>query len=58
MFKRLLFFSFIVAFILSCLVMWLWYLPKQEADRTLVPESVNQTPADSVMVSEPSMVVE
>jgi hypothetical protein len=31
MFKRLFFFSGIIAFLLACAVMWLWYIPRQEA---------------------------
>ena len=31
MFKRLFFLSGIIAFLLTCVVMWFWYLPGQEA---------------------------
>jgi len=31
MFKRLFFLSGVIAFLLTCFVMWFWYLPKQEA---------------------------
>ncbi len=47
MFKRLFFFSGIIAFLLACGVMWFWYLPRQEALKQSTVQSVS---ADSLII--------
>jgi hypothetical protein len=57
MFKRLFLFSGVVAFILSVLVMWLWYIPNHQ-NEVNPDKDLNQEVVDTVAVPEPSELIE
>ncbi|MCB0755173.1 MAG: hypothetical protein H6603_03225 [Flavobacteriales bacterium] len=57
MFKRLFLFSGVVAFILSVLVMWFWYIPNHQ--NAVNPDNkLNQEVLDTVALQEPSELLE
>lgn len=52
MFKRLLFLSFIIALLLTCVVIWFWYVPQEELKKQRTEQFMNQSNSDTVSIKE------
>lgn len=52
MFKRLLFLSFIIALLLTCVVIWFWYMPQEELKKQRTEQLMNQSNSDTVSIKE------
>ena len=52
MFKRLLFLSFIIALLLTCVVIWFWYIPQEELKKQRTEQLMNQSNSDTVSIKE------
>ena len=52
MFKRLLFLSFIIALLLTCVVIWFWYVPQEELKKQRTEQLMNQSYSDTVSIKE------
>jgi hypothetical protein len=52
MFKRLLFLSFIIALLLTCVVIWFWYIPQEELKKQRTEKLMNQSNSDTVSIKE------
>ncbi|MCF8463455.1 MAG: hypothetical protein K9G41_01335 [Flavobacteriales bacterium] len=54
MFKRLFFLSGIIAFLLSCALMYFWYLPNHPTEKSVSTEQEVETIVDSTKLDSPN----